>query len=166
MVSLYIHFLLLLFWTLAQTLLLFYSSILSSSILLSSLSHHLFPQILSLDLLKSPLPLYSPLTKSSIRFSFQIFADSPYTYDNTDCTYSSTIVSLILILMYNLQVIKKPKTLFVVLSNVCSFATFILDQVLGWKPSFTIPATNNNWICTYIATSYSCCYLIIWCKLC
>ena len=60
-----------------------------------------------------------------------MFANPPCTYDNTYYTYSSTAASLILILMYNLYTIKKPKTFSTSLLNVCGLITSTFDPVLG-----------------------------------
>ena len=78
-------------------------------------------------------------------------------------------ISLIFILIYNLHAIKKPKTLFVVLLNICILTTSIFDLILSqeiFATTITTTIANNVRIYTCITTNYFCCYLIICCKLC
>ena len=72
--------------------------------------------------------------KSSNIFSFQTSTDSPCTYDNIHCIYSSTIASLIFILIYNLHAITKIKTFDKVPSNTCDLAISLL--VLSFTPLY------------------------------
>ena len=66
-----------------------------------------------------------------MKFSFNISTDPPCIYNKTHYTYSSTIISLILILIYNLYVVRNLEILFATLSNFHSLATSIFDPVLG-----------------------------------
>ena len=73
--------------------------------------------------------LLSLLPNSS--FFFQISTNPFYIYDSIYYTCFSTAVSLILILINSLYTIKNPKTLFIVLSNICGLATSIFNPMLG-----------------------------------
>ena len=59
------------------------------------------------------------ISKSSNIFSFQTSADPSYTYINTYCTCFSTIISLILIFIYNLYTVTKPS--FSIKQRWCSY---------------------------------------------
>ena len=75
-------------------------------------------------------------------FSFDISTDSPYIYNKTYYTYSSTIISLILILIYNLYVVRNPEILFATLSNFHNLATSIFDPVLGQETTTTFSSSS------------------------
>jgi len=71
-------------------------------------------------------------------------ANPPCTYDNTYYICSSTVASLILIPIYNLYAIKKPKTFSTFLLNVCGLATSTFDPVLDLEAIATAsPATSS-----------------------
>ena len=84
--------------------------------------------------------------------SFQMSATSPCTYVNTYYTCFSTSSFLILILMYNLQIIIKPTIYTISLLKIDNFAI----------PPFSscLEAATSTTICTYITTINSACYLI------
>jgi len=83
-------------------------------------------------------------------FSFQMSADPPYTYDNTQFTCSSTDASLNLILTYNLHAPMNPETFNGVPSKVCGFATSVAGDV---PPPAPLPAPPPT--CVVNAAIYS-----------
>ena len=70
-------------------------------------------------------------SRSSIIFSFQMSTNSPYTYNKTHYTCSSTDVSLIFILIYNLHTIKNLKTLLTV--RKLALPRFFSSMFFGWS---------------------------------
>ena len=78
----------------------------------------------------SPAVLYSSnfSSKSSSIFSFYTSADLSYTYNKIYYIYSSTVIFLIFILIYNLHAITKSNTFLELPLNICGLATSsILD---------------------------------------
>ena len=66
-------------------------------------------------------------------FFFKISTNSSYTYVRIHCICSSTNISLILILIYNLYAIIKPTILLVSPLNMNSLATSTLNSILDFE---------------------------------
>ena len=99
------------------------SNFFNSTTFTNSLS--LPPNSLFIVVKNSPTNSYSndPSSRSSSIFSFQMSANSPYTYDSIHWICSSTVTFLILILMYSLQAVKNPNTFPASLLKTSSLAT-------------------------------------------
>ena len=109
----------------------------------------------------------SPISNSSITFSFYISTVPLYTYDRIQWICVSTDSSLILILIYSLQAVIKSATLAIIPSKIWSFITStssLLSLSLGTASPPPTPPASRAWICAYMATNCSCCYLMTLCK--
>ena len=84
---------------------------------------------------------------------FHTSANSSYTYDNTHCICSSTILFLILILIKSLYAVRNSETFSTSLLNIYSLATLTFDLVLGQETSVATPTPttlDRFWSCVYI----------------
>ena len=110
-----------------------------------------------------PTILYSnsPSSKSFSVFSFYTFANSLCTYNKIYCIYFSTIISLILILIYNLYAMINLNIFLELLLNSCSLATLIC--ILGLTNTTTSSfSPSSAWAimaCRAANCSY-CCWTI------
>ena len=101
-----------------------------------------------------------PVSKFFKIFSFQIFADIFYIYNNIYCTCFSTDISLIFILMYDLYTVTKSATLLEFLSNVDDLAILALNLVLSFRAAaFSSYFVTNITIYACITAIYSSCCL-------
>ena len=102
------------------------------------------------------------ISKSSNKFFFHKSADLLCTYNSIHYICSYTIVSLILILKYNLHIITNSPTFSASLLNTSSLATFILDPILGPSATASLPIVAiRAWIYNCIATNcFCCCWMI------
>ena len=90
----------------------------------------------------------SPASNSSNIFSFQISANPPWTCNNIYWICSSTITPANLFFIYNLYLIINPKTFNKILSNSCSFVTFILAVTAPAPTPLPPTYTINTAICS------------------
>ena len=102
----------------------------------------------------------TPSFRSSKTFFFQIFANPPYTNNNTHCTCSFTITPVILALIYSLQAVTNPDTFPTSPLNTSGLAIFLCDP----SPHLPAPAASNACIWACITANCSCYWRIIACK--
>ena len=134
------------FWTNSFIVFLSYSSLLNSTTFTDSLSP--LPKSFLMFVKNFLAVSYSssPTSKFSNIFSFHTFTNPPCMYERIYWICSSTVVLLILILMYNLHIITKPEIFNEVLSNTCGLAISV--------PVAAAPSAHS---CSVTSCFYCCC---------